>query len=235
MHDPFLPPSLTQRERKSAPSQESSGGGKLWLLLLVLAAIAGLYHSYLLIERSFWKQAIDRAVSDAMDTQLYIELREIEVEKMIRKNLSTIKNPPKASQFYLAIGSKDALALPTGYEQEERWQGHLAAYKVGISKAPGCHIQDATPPDLTLKSLARGGSGDLMDRAKGVIDQDPQAVLGLQGKSQIPPIYFVVDALFTFQKGWLQSRHWFHRRCFFYAARRPYREHPHGTPTAPSE
>ncbi len=210
---------------------DGTGGskGKIVLLCVVVGVGLGLFQGYLMMERSFWIQAVDRAIADAMDSQQYAKLEAEDVRVRIRKEVEKIKGAPREMAVYVGVGEKDGLALPAGYMRESTWQGHANAYKVGIERVPGCSVQDAVPPELTMRSLATG-SGDgvrLLDRAKGIMDNDPNAALGRKNDSKTPPAYLVVDVLATFRKGWMQSRRWFHRRCLFYGSRRPYRKQSH--------
>ena len=63
------------RGRAANVGGEGGGGaGKLILLGIGLAVLAGLFHGYLVLERGFWERAVDRAVADAMFSQQYIKV-----------------------------------------------------------------------------------------------------------------------------------------------------------------
>ena|GEM_PF-6111065 len=210
-------------------SGQGGGMGKIVLLLVVLGMGFGAFQGYLMMERSFWVPAVDRAIAEAMDSQQYATLEAEAVRTRIRNEIAKIKDAPRDAQVYVGVGTTEEVALPSGYMQGTSWQRHDNAYKVGSERVPGCSVQDAVPPELTLRSLATGsGTGaGLLDRAKGIMDNDPNAALGRQNDSKTPPAYLVVDVLATFRKGWMKSRRWFHRRCLFYGVRRPYRKQSH--------
>ncbi|MCB9639464.1 MAG: hypothetical protein H6727_11285 [Myxococcales bacterium] len=218
------------RGRAANVGGEGGGGaGKLILLGIGLAVLAGLFHGYLVLERGFWERAVDRAVADAMFSQQYIKVDAKAVRARLREKLALVKNAPKEPTIYVALGEKSALSLPADYAQLSSWQGHATAFKIGAEKVPGCSVQDAAPPDLTLRNIAGGMNGGtgILDRAKGIVDNDPNAVLGRTNSGKTAPVIFVVDVLATFRKGWMKSKRWFHRRCLFYEARRPYQKQPH--------
>ncbi len=203
---------------------------KLILFLLGILLLVGLLFLYVKIESVMLISRFDGLLNDeVVNTNQYETVTAEAVKKQVFQLARRTKFLPRKMKVYVTIQPKKLFESYGHYYKKNKMLNFSNISNQKSEKIPGCSMQDALPPKTTLQDLVRGGQGkrNILNRFEGVVAKDARAVLTGRNIRQRTPekaIILAVDILVKHKILLFQRYFWFHRRCFFYAARRPYQE-----------
>lgn len=215
------------RIQQPPSSPEGGGGSKILLLLLLTVVVFGLLYLFFRIQLMMTTSRIEAALGEhVMNTVQYAKVTQTAIDKHVTKATNAAKVKPGTFKSFAAILPKEDFASLGDYYLKDHLKGYQSAQPLKSPKTPGCSMIDALSPDTTLRTLAgQKGKRSFRNRVDGMTSRDGTAVVtGTKANTTTPDgaIVLALDLLVDFKYLFFKRKLWFHKRCYFFAKRRPY-------------